>query len=213
MTKTRAILAGVACAVLTTAAPGWAGEDDGWTEVPRAGSSGSHAPIETRPPGSDAPWPDPRCDDEACYEHGECSYLGDSCVAGGSFDCRQSSGCRDDGQCFYDAEDGSCEEDTMRRNKAAMVVGIVGMGVGAVSVAVGVVGLTFLRDVCHADSSCNEQSATSTYTAMAVLGGMVTAGGLLAVLVGAPKVPRTAEASYLPSVGVGVSSISLDWTF
>ncbi|RLB53171.1 MAG: hypothetical protein DRI90_21465 [Deltaproteobacteria bacterium] len=185
---------------------------------------GGVAPIPVEPPSQlhapsaqrehdNMPWPHPRCTGDDCREHGDCSDIGGECAAGSRDDCQQSLDCREDGRCFYDATAHSCEDTMMRKSKAAVVLGIVGIGVGTAAVLVGSIGLTFLSDVCHADTSCNEDDTTPVYGAITVLGGLVAVGGIVAVTVGAPKVRRQAVVSPLPRVTVALSGISLDWRF
>jgi hypothetical protein len=110
------------------------------------------------------PHEDPCRSSRGCAQRGTCTTLGGHCVVFSSDDCAGSKICREigacsavdglcrptcdqdcvvakicteKGRCHYDARDIHCDDGTERRNKAAMVVGIVALGTGGGATLIG----------------------------------------------------------------------------
>ena len=131
-----------------------------------------------------------------CYEAGQCALQQGACRAARWQHCLSARECTTDGRCFLTTHSGTCDNE--RRDKPAMVVGIVALSLAA---AGGMLGSLML--------------ATGTGTTDIVHGSFATAGlglasGIPLIVWGAPQSSRD---DAVVRAGFGASGVMLEASF
>lgn len=155
--------------------------------------------------------PDRECDDDDCYEYGECTLWDGECVAASSLDCNQAEACREGDRCYFDAKKRACLSNTVRTNTAALVLGIIGVSTGGGAALIGGVFLGLTASLCG--GGCEE--ATAGFAALTGGGAVLLILGIVGISAGREKVPRGEKdgAVLLPTLVARPEGLGLEWSF
>jgi hypothetical protein len=84
---------------------------------------------------------DPCATSRECAERGACWSRAGACEPRRALDCQRCEACRDERACFYDPEDGACDNGFDRVSDAQFIAGVVTITIGSAAFAVGSVAL------------------------------------------------------------------------